>query len=133
MSSCRFESSVPTERAFADEFTGLPASGDAVASLDELPIRCSLCATSLSAGDRVTVGLRNVDGREWVPVAFRCSDDATDSVSDLMTLRVDDQAVAEATLEPTGSYDVHGEFDPDALTLGDVVVTDVRAVPDDLK
>ena len=53
-----------------------------------------------------------------------CPDQLGETVRGTMGVRAAEQAVIEATLEPTGYHDPFGEFHPDVLTLGAVAILD---------
>lgn len=111
------------ERQLVRRLTGLPAASHGV-PLDTAPdgIRCGRCARRLEAGQRVAVLLRHYEGRAWEPIAYRCCDHASEALIDVTSVHEDSQALVRATLEPTGTHDPIGGFDPDALTLGAVDV-----------
>lgn len=116
------------ERQLARRLTGLPAATHGV-PLDTAPdgVRCGRCAKRLEADQRVAVLLRHYESRAWEPIAYRCPDHASESLIDLTAVHDDSQAFVRATLEPTGTHDPIGGFDPDALTLGDVVVERIES------
>lgn len=93
-------------------------------------VRCGRCARRLEAGERIAVLLREYEGQAWEPVAYRCPDHAGGGLLDVTAVHGDSQALVHATLEPTGTHDPIGGFDPDALTLGDVAVDRVQAHDD---
>lgn len=113
-----------SSEGLARRLTGLPAASNGV-PVDTGGVRCGRCARRLAAGDRIAVLLRDYEGRAWEPIAYRCPDHADEGLIDVTAVHGDEQALVRATLEPTGTHDPIGGFDPDALTLGDVVVEHV--------
>ncbi len=117
---------VSREQQLARRLTGLPAATHQLLSASAVDgVRCGRCATRLEAGQRIAVLARHYRGRTWEPVAYRCPAHADEI--DVTAAHDDSQALARATLEPTGTHDPIGGFDPDALTLGDV---DVKQLTD---
>lgn len=114
-----------SERELIDAFTGLVVDGIAVGSAaGATETACDRCDRTLSAGDPVTATLTHYEDRTWEPSGVYCTDHPARSVDAAMGVRTEDQAVIEATLERTGYLDPTGEFHPDALTFGGVVVID---------
>lgn len=109
--------------------TGLAAETGGFSAARRDGVRCARCATRLAAGDRVAALVaESRDG--WEPVTFRCPDHAPDDLASLTGVHGDDQALVDATLEPTGTHDPRSGFDPDGLTLGAVDVREIARGPD---
>lgn len=114
-----------SERELVDAFTGLVVDGIAVdAGVGAAETACDRCGRRLVTGDPVTATLSYYEGHTWEPTGVHCEDHPTRSVASAMGVSAEDQAVIEATLEGTGYLDPTGEFHPDALTFGGVVVID---------
>jgi hypothetical protein len=86
--------------------------------------RCSEGSTTLSAGDRVSVALSCYGDYFWEIEGVYCPEHSVDSVAETMSIRAERQAVVDAVLESTGYHPPRGNFQPDALTLGDVTLLD---------
>ena len=114
-----------SERDLIDAFTGLVVDGIAVDSeAGAAETTCKVCGRALATGDSVTATLAYYEEHTWEPTGVYCDDHPARSVESAMGVIAEDQAVIEATLEGTGYLDPTGEFHPDALTFGGVVVID---------
>jgi hypothetical protein len=111
-------------RRLRERFTGAVAGGFAVEVDAGGTAACTACGRTLGPGDRVTVACLHYEGHSWELLELRCPDDGIDRVEETMGVRAAEQAVIEATLEPTGYHDPLGEFHPEVLTLGAVDVLD---------
>jgi len=114
-----------SERDLVDAFTGLVVDGIAVDSgAGAAETTCDRCGRALTTGDAVTATLSYYEEHTWEPTGIYCVDHPARSVESAMGVAAEDQAVIEATLERTGYLDPTGDFHPDALTFGGVVVID---------
>lgn len=114
-----------SERDLVDAFTGLVVDGIAIDSAaGAAEASCIRCEQRLLTGDAVTATLSYYEEHTWEPVGIYCVDHPARSVTSAMGVAAEDQVVIEATLERTGYLDPTGEFYPDALTFGGVVVID---------
>jgi hypothetical protein len=122
-------SDVPPEETLARTFTGLVVESLAVKQdFGAATIGCrgphDAGDDALSSGDRVTVALSCYEDHSWEIQGVYCADHAVESVAETMEIRAERQAVVRAVLESTGYHPPSGDFEPDALTLGDVNVLD---------
>lgn len=109
----------------AHAVSGMVAGGYAIDfDLASGALPCSRCGDPLSAGDEVTVALSYYESHTWEPYGVYCRDHGVDSVAESMGAATDEQAVVEATLEPTGYHDPVGDHHPNAVSLGGVSVLD---------
>lgn len=95
-------------------------------------VGCRDCPDSmrLSSGDRVTVALSCYEDHSWEIQCLGCSKHPIESVENAMNIRAERQAVVSATLESTGYLPPDGNFEPDALTLGNVEILDYSPTAD---
>lgn len=124
---------LPTED-LVRQFTGLVVESLAVKQdFGTATIGCRRCSengTTLTAGDRVSVALSCYENYSWEIEGVYCPDHAVDSVAETMGVRAERQAIVSAVLESTGYHPPRGNFQPDALTLGDVEILDVSPTSD---
>jgi hypothetical protein len=117
-----------TEEELARRFTGLVVESLAIKQdFGTATVGCRSCdgtAAPLSSGDRVTVALSCYEDHSWEIEGVYCGDHAVDSVAETMGMRAERQAIVRAVLESTGYHPPSGNFQPDALTLGEVEVLD---------
>lgn len=114
-----------TEADLARQLTGLVVESLAVKQdFGAATVGCRDCSdgTTLSSGDRVTVALSCYEDHSWEIEGVHCSDHAVESVAETMGVRAERQAVVSAVLEATGYHPTEGNFQPGALTLGDVEI-----------
>lgn len=123
-------------RALAHQLTGMVAGGLGVEPDYETGVvRCDRCRQQgvqrqLTAGSAVVVAFRNYEGHTWEPMAVCCPEHNIETVSDVMDVDADDQAVVAATLEPTGYRDPNGTYHPAALSIGGVEILDYSPAVD---
>lgn len=123
---------MPDERQLSQELMGVVAGGFGVATAETAgTVRCARCATSLRASDRVLAVLREHGSGRWETESFYCSDHAAKELTTLVPDTDAGQALAEATLEPTGAFGPRGTFRPDALTLGAIEVLEFSAATEE--
>lgn len=106
-------------------FTGLVVESLAVKQdFGTATIGCRQCEDDgiLTSGDRVTVALSCYEDHSWEIEGIYCDDHAVDSVAETMEIRAENQAVVGAVLEASGYHPPQGNFQPDALTLGEIDV-----------
>jgi hypothetical protein len=108
-----------------ERFTGTVAGSFAIGVDSRGTTTCTACGRTLSAGDRVRAACLEYEGHTWELLDIACPDHLAPTVERTMGVRAAEQAVIEATLEPTGYHDPFGEFHPDVLTLGAVRILDV--------
>ncbi|WP_411966146.1 hypothetical protein [Haloferax sp. YSMS24] len=108
------------------EFTGLVVESLYVTQdFGTATVACRHCAdTTLVSGDRVTVALSCYEDFSWEIEGVYCEPHGIDSVEAVMDVRAERQAVVSAVLEASGYYPPRGDFQPDALTLGEVSLLD---------
>jgi len=123
----------PTED-LVGQFTGLVVESLAIKQdFGAATIGCRRCPeneTTLSAGDRVSVALSCYGDYSWEIESVYCPDHAVASVTGTMDVRAERQAVVAAVLRSTGYQPPRGNFQPDALTLGDVEILDFSPTAD---
>ncbi len=106
------------------QFTGTVAGSFAIGVDARGTATCTACGRTLGGDDRVRAGCLEYEGHTWELLDLACPDHLAGSVRETMGVRAADQAVIEATLEPTGYHDPFGEFHPEVLTLGAVEILD---------
>jgi hypothetical protein len=110
------------------EFTGLVVESLAIKQdFGAATIGCRRCSdggTTLSAGDRVSVALSCYQDYSWEIEGVYCAEHTLESVTETMDVRAERQVVVSAVLESTGYQPPRGNFQPGALTLGDVEILD---------
>ncbi len=118
---------VDRDRELRSRFTGTVAGSFAIGVDSRGTTTCTACGRTLGAGDRVRVSCLEYEGHTWELLEIACPDQLGATVAETMGVRAAEQAVIEATLEPTGYHDPFGEFHPDVLTLGAVAIIDRSA------
>ncbi len=117
-----------TEEDLARRFTGLVVESLAIKQdFGAATVGCRSCEGAdnpLTSGDRVTVALSCYEDHSWEIEGVYCRNHAVDSVADTMGVRAERQAIVRAVLESTGYHPPSGNFQPDALTLGEVDVVE---------
>ncbi len=121
-----------SEADLAEQFTGLVVESLAVKQdFGTATVGCRACeGTTLSSGHRVTVTLSCYEDHSWEIEGVYCADHGVDSVVETMGVRAERQAVVDAVLEATGYHPPSGNFQPEALTLGDVEIVDFSPTAD---
>lgn len=115
------------ERELLRAFTGLVVESLAVKQdFGTATVGCRGCSapTTLSSGDRVTIALSCYEDHSWEIQSVFCAEHAIDSIEDVMDIRPEQQGLVSAVLESTGYLPPDGNFQPDALTLGEVEIVD---------
>lgn len=112
------------EKRVRERLTGTVAGGFAVAVDTRGSAVCRACGRTLGSGDRVSAAFRNYEGYTWELLGIYCSEDRIERITEVMEENAEEQAVVEATLEPTGYHDPLGEFHPDVLTFGAIDLLD---------
>ncbi|WP_331235344.1 hypothetical protein [Natronorarus salvus] len=115
---------IDREAELRARFTGTVAGSFAVAVDSRGTTTCTVCSRTLGADDRVRAACLEYEGHTWELLDMACPDQLGEAVRETMGVRAAEQAVIEATLEPTGYHDPFGEFHPDVLTLGAVAILD---------
>jgi hypothetical protein len=120
------------ERALVRQFTGLVVESLAVTQdFGSATVECRACSDgSLASGDRVTVALSCYEDHSWEIAGVYCVSHGTESVEAAMDVRAERQAVVRAVLEASGYHPPRGNFQPDALTLGEVDLLDFSPTED---
>jgi hypothetical protein len=114
-----------TEQALVCRSTGLVVESLAVKQdFGDATVGCRRCPAALRSGDRVTVALSCYEDHSWEIQGVYCGSHGVDSVAATMDVRAERQAVVGAVLEGSGYRPPRGNFQPDALTLGDVELLD---------
>lgn len=122
-----------TDADLARQFTGLVVESLAIKQdFGTATVGCRDCEGegALTSGDTVTVALSCYEDHSWEIQGVYCPDHAVDSVRETMNIRAERQAVVRAVLESTGYHPPSGNFQPDALTLGDVEILDFSPTAD---
>jgi len=123
-----------TEAELARRFTGLVVESLAVKQdFGTATVGCRMCdsdRSSLTSGDRVSVALSCYEDHSWEIEGVYCSEHAVESVAETMGVRAERQAIVRAVLESTGYHPPSGNFQPDALTLGEVEIVDFSPTAD---
>jgi hypothetical protein len=114
------------ERELLRRFTGLVVESLSVTQdFGTATVQCRRCSdTTLASGDRVTVALSCYEDHSWEIEGVYCASHGVDTVEAVMGVRAERQAVVGAVLEASGYYPPRGDFQPDALTLGEVDLLD---------
>lgn len=115
-----------TEAELVELFTGRVVESLAIKQdFGAATVGCRNCTdAALTSGDRVTVALSCYEDHSWEMEGVHCPDHAVDSVAATMGVRAEQQAVVAAVLEATGYMPPDGNFQPGALTLGEVEILD---------
>jgi hypothetical protein len=116
-----------SETALARQLTGLVVESLAVKQdFGAATVGCRACegGPPLRSGDRVRVALSCYEDHSWEIEGVYCTDHAVDSVAETMGVRAERQAIVGAVLESTGYHPPAGNFQPEALTLGEVDVVE---------
>jgi len=122
-----------TEEDLARRFTGLVVESLAIKQdFGAATVGCRDCESdaALTSGDAVSVALSCYEDHSWEIEGVYCADHAVESVGETMDIRAERQAVVRAVLESTGYHPPSGNFQPDALTLGDVEILDFSPTAD---
>ncbi|WP_157533134.1 hypothetical protein [Haloferax profundi] len=116
----------PVESDLIRQFTGLVVESLYVTQdFRTATVGCQYCRdTTLVSGDAITVALSCYEDFSWEIEGVYCASHGIDAVESVMDVRAEQQAVVSAVLEASGYYPPRGNFQPDALTLGDVTVLD---------
>jgi hypothetical protein len=116
----------PSDEELVELFTGRVVESLAIKQdFGAATVGCRGCGdAALTSGDRVTVTLSCYEDHSWEMEGVYCLDHAVDSVAATMGVRAEQQAVVAAVLEATGYMPPDGNFQPDALTLGEVEILD---------
>jgi hypothetical protein len=120
-----------TERDLVRAFTGMVVESLAVKQdFGAASVGCRACGAELTPGDRVTVTISCYEDYSWEMEEVYCGEHTVGSVAETMGVRAERQAVVEAVLEQAGYIPPRGNFEPDALTLGEVEILDYSPTED---
>jgi hypothetical protein len=122
-----------SETALARQLTGLVVESLAVKQdFGTATVGCRGCddGSLLGSGDRVRVALSCYENHSWEIEGVYCPDHAVESVAGTMSVRAERQAVVGAVLESTGYHPPAGNYQPEALTLGEIDIVDFSPTDD---